>query len=122
MKQIGTVEILIARVYNLDAECHCTSASTVVVEAGQYPLYRDGMATFWLMHGQLNQRGPWREGDGIFSLHSADVPSEIGVAFPSKRFGPDEWAELLKDSTFTDGHAEQRVRVSFAAVAGGESA
>lgn len=113
MKQIGHVEILKTRVYNLDAECHCPSGSTVVVEPGQYPLYSDGLTTYWLMRARLNQQGLWRMGDGMFAAHAGDNPSAIEVVFPSKRFGPDEWAALLTDDTFAEGNPQQRVRVTF---------
>lgn len=108
---IGTVELLRLRVYGLDAECHCDNGSTVVVDPGEYPLYSDGLSTFWVMRGRLNKRGLWRMGDGMFGMHPADEPSDIEVTFPSKRFGIDEWASLLAEPTFTEGHAEQRVRV-----------
>jgi hypothetical protein len=111
MKRIGSVEILKARVYPLDAEAHNETRSTVVVEPGHYDLYRDGLSTFWLMRGKLNQRGVWRMGDGMFGLYEGDSPSDIEVVFPSQRFGPDEWADLLASSTCADG-PEQRLRVS----------
>lgn len=110
--KIGTVEILRPRVYSLDAESNDDLRSTVIVEPGSYDLYRDGMTTFWLMHGQLNRRGTWRLGDGSFSLESSDSPSGIEVVFPSKRFGPDEWTDLLAGPEFADG-PEQRLRVSW---------
>lgn len=121
LRQIGHIEILKARVYNLDAECHCPNSSTVFVEPGQYPVCSDGMATFWLMRGQLNQRGIWRMGDGMFGLHQSDRPSGIEVTFPSRRFGPDEWADLLASPEATDGHEAQRIRFSVTASTGGQA-
>lgn len=115
MDQIGTVELLRLRVYGLDPECHCGTGSTVVVQSGEYPLYSDGLSTFWVMRGELNKRGIWRMGDGMFSMHTADEPSGVEVTFPSKRFGPDEWADLLISPEFTDGHESQRLRVRIAA-------
>lgn len=111
MIPIGTIELLRLRVYGLDAECHCDAASTVVVDPGEYPLYSDGLSTFWVMRGRLNRRGIWRLGDGMFSMQNADEPSDIEVTFPSKRFGTDEWANLLTSPEFTDGHDGQRLRV-----------
>lgn len=110
MDKIGTVEILRARVYNLDAECHHDDGSTVVVEPGHYDLLSDGMTTCWLMRGKLNQRGIWRMGDGMFSMRASDVPSDIEVVFPSKRWGTDEWTELLQGPEFAEGPA-QRLRI-----------
>lgn len=119
MNRIGQIEILRLRVYSLDAECHCPAASSVVVEPGQYPLYSDGLSTFWVMSGKLNMRGPWRMGDGMFGMRGADFPSEIEVTFPSRRFGPDEWADLLATPEFTDGDEVQRIRVTLTATPGG---
>jgi hypothetical protein len=110
--RIGTVEILRQRIYPLDAQAHDSTRSTVIVEPGVYDLFSDGLTTFWMMRGQLNERGPWRLGDGMFSMRGGDMPSEIEVVFPSQRFGPDEWAELLAEPTFTEGHADQRIRVT----------
>jgi len=108
--RIGTVDILKRRIYPLDAESRDQLRSEVVVEPGSYELYRDGLATFWLMRGKLNRRGTWRLGDGMFSLHPGDEPSDVEVVFPSRRFGPDEWAELIAGVEFTDG-PRQRLRL-----------
>ena len=115
--RIGSVAILKPRVYPLDAECHCDSGSSVYIEPGEYPLYNDGMTTWWVMYGQLNQGGggAWRLGDGMFGLRDGDVQSGIEVTFPSQRYGPDEWTKLLAEDIFTDGHPEQRIRVVLAA-------
>lgn len=113
MEQIGTIEILRDRVYKMDAECHCLTPTTVVVRSGMYPIYRDGISTFWTMSGKLDMSGPWRMGDGMFSMSpGGTMPSDIEVQFPSKRFGPDEWADLLTEDTFVEGHPNQRIRVS----------
>lgn len=116
MNRIGTVEILRQRIYNLDAESHDEMATTVIVEPGVYDLYSDGMATFWMMRGHINRRGVERLGDGLFAMRSGDTPSDIEVVFPSKRFGPNEWADLLAEPSFTEGHAEQRLRVTLMAI------
>ena len=110
MNRIGTVEILKLRVYPLDAECHCESGSTVVVQPGRYGLFGDGMSTFWLMRGVLNQQGIWRMGDGMFAIRGIDVPTEIEVVFPSRRFGADEWKKLRRSPELAEGPA-QRLRV-----------
>jgi hypothetical protein len=113
-ERIGKIELLRPRIYNLDAENDTSLATTVCVEAGEYDLYRDGFqAVFWLMRGKLNKRGFWREGDGMFAMHDADAPSDIEVVFPSRRFGPEEWADLLSSPEFTEGHEAQRLRATF---------
>ena len=113
MNRIGSVEILnIPRVYPLDAEAHDELRSTVVVEPGHYDLFSDGMTTFWLMRGRLNRRGIERLGDGMFAMNPNDSALDIEVVFPSRRFGPDEWAKLQAEPTFTEGHPQQRLRVT----------
>lgn len=95
--QVGTVEITRDRIYTLDPwlpEHVRETASTVIVKPGTYPVYRDGLSTYWRMTGVLNHRH-YRMGDGIFAMNSADVPSDDDVVFYSMRYGPDEWAELV---------------------------
>ena len=111
MKLIGTVEILRARIYPLDAETQDDACSEVVVEPGPCALYSDGLSTFWMMRGCLNRRGIRRMGDGMFLMQASDEPSEIRVVFPSRIFGPDEWAALIAGTEFADG-PQQRLRLS----------
>lgn len=95
--QIGTVEITRTRIYPLDPwlPSHIKeTASTVVVQPGTYPVYRDGLSRYWRMTGVLNHRS-YRMGDGMFALNTGDVASGDDVVFYSMRYGPDEWAELL---------------------------
>ena len=99
------------RIYNLDAECTGNLCSTVVVEPGTYDLFSDGMTVFWMMRGRLNIGGAYRLGDGLFTLSASDEPSDIEVTFPSRRFDPDEWADLLGSPEFTEGHDSQRLRL-----------
>lgn len=109
-KLIGTVEILKVRIYPLDAESDDPHGSEVVVEPGRYELYRDGWAIFWVMRGMLDRRGIRRMGDGMFVMQASDSPSDVEVVFPSRRFGPDEWAKLLTSPEFVPGDT-QRLRV-----------
>lgn len=106
MNKIGTVEILKPRVYPLDAESS-EPQSWVWVEPGRFDLYREGLATFWMMRGKLNRQGLFREGDGLFAAYGGDSPTEIEVVFPSRRFGPYEWAELLASPQFNEGEAQR---------------
>jgi hypothetical protein len=115
LSKIGTIELLRLRVYPLDAESHDSLRSEVVVEPGEYDVYSDGLTTFWMMRGKLNQRGAWRMGDGMFTLNPNDDPADIEVVFPSRRFGPDEWADLIAGPEFAEG-PEQRLRLSATAV------
>lgn len=114
MTRIGTVEVLRTRIYALDAAMsHEPMATTVIVEPGIYPLHRDGLSTYWIMTGQINERGFHRLGDGIFTMQPDDNPTGVEVTFPSRTFGPDEWSDFTgNDVTTQDGHPEQRLRIS----------
>jgi len=100
-ERIGTVEILVARVYPLDAEMgHEQLATTVFVKSGVYPLYRIFDTRYWMMTGNVNSRGFTRFGDGMFGVREYDAPDDgPEVIFPSRRFGPDEWRDLLADDS-----------------------
>ncbi|HEX6968937.1 MAG TPA: hypothetical protein VF174_09045 [Micromonosporaceae bacterium] len=110
--RIGTVQILRDRIYSLDPENHALTATTVLVAPGTFDLYDDDGARFWLMRGRLNKRGTWRMGDGLFALYQWDEPSDVEVTFPSRRFGPDEWTEMLSTPSATEGADGQRIRVT----------
>ena len=95
-QQIGTVRITRTRVYLLDpmARADDTLATTVLVDPGEYPVYQDGISRYWRMTGTLNHQY-YRMGDGAFAMNDGDVPSADEVVFYSRRYGPDEWEELL---------------------------
>lgn len=92
--QIGTVTISRPRVYPLDPAA-LDSPATVVVPPGEYPVFQDGLSRYWRMTGTLNHQRFNRLGDGMFSASASDAPSDDDVVFYSRRYGPDEWAELL---------------------------
>jgi hypothetical protein len=74
-EQVGTIEILRLRVYPLDpAATDDGHRTTVCVQPGTYPIYRDFDAYYWLMTGQINNRGFHKFGDGLFSLVEGDDP------------------------------------------------
>ena len=101
-EQIGTVRITRARVYQLDPWADPTpTTASVLVEPGEYPVYRDGLSHYWRMTGTLNRQVS-RVGDGMFAFAVdpgtqtlCDEPSDDDVVFYSLRLGPDEWQELL---------------------------
>lgn len=99
-QQIGTVTITRQRIYKLDpwAPDDLGVPATVIVEPGEYPVYRDGFTRYWRMTGVLNHRSA-RLGDGMFTMNSSDVLSDDDVVFYSLRYGPDEWRELLAGFT-----------------------
>lgn len=110
MKPIGTVEILRTRIYALDAEAHSPTQTEVIVEPGTYDLFEDDGCFFWLMRGVIDRRGAWRIGDGMYVLNGSDEATDIAVVFPSRRFGPDEWEDLLSRPESTEG-PQQRLRI-----------
>ncbi len=94
-QQIGTVQITRARIYKLDPWADDKfNPATVIVEPGEYPVYKDGFTRYWRMTGVLNHQTV-RLGDGMFTMSPGDIRSEDDVVFYSQRYGPDEWADLL---------------------------
>lgn len=122
MDRIGTIEILRQRIYPLVAGAD--NGQSVIVEPGTFDLYRDGDETFWIMSGRRNRPvKPTLEnlGGGMFlGRGGGDVPTGPQVSFSSKRFSPGEWADLLTEPNFTEGHAEQRLRVTLTAAETGK--
>jgi hypothetical protein len=96
-QQIGTVRITRTRSYPLDpsAPDHLLRAE-VLVEPGEYPVYQDGLSHYWRMTGVINHRH-YRMGDGMFAMNPGDEASGDDVVFYSRRYGPDEWNELLAE-------------------------
>lgn len=110
-EQVGTVEILHPRVYNLDpAAADHVLATQVFVESGIYPVFRRFNAIRWLMRGRINERNA-KIGDGLFELHGGDVPTGLEVQFPSRTFGVKEFAEFLDEPVCQPGPGQ---RLAFA--------
>lgn len=126
-RQIGTVELLRARCYPRDWDD--PSAGEVVVEPGTYPLFREHDvigdddvqdAYWWVMPANVNDGGGvdispmWRDEHGAtFSMQRK--PDKIGEPvgeFRSKVFTLPEFAELRGHETATEGHPEQRLRIT----------
>lgn len=100
-KQIGVVEVTRRRVYPLDPVAprydepdYSPLKTEVVVEPGEYPVYEDGISRYWRMTGFLNH-GLHQIGDGMIAFHGGDDPSDDDAIVYSRRYGPDEWAELM---------------------------
>lgn len=107
-KQIGTVEILMDRVYYLDPT---VNGMQVFVPPGVYPLYEYGDTRFWLVEGQLNARN-LNLGDGLIVMKPYDDPvAGFTVRVPSKLFGPDDWEAFLKLPMCQEGHPAYRLRI-----------
>lgn len=109
-RRVGSVQILRTRIYTIDPEAGLgdVTATTAVVEPGEYPVYRRGDTTYWMLTGYLNKRGFERLGDGMFAINNSDEASDDEVTFPSKQLGPQEFADLLVDPVCLDG-PEQRL-------------
>ena len=106
--QVGTVEILRLRIYDLDPVSDSVLRTQVAVEPGVYPVYRRYDAYRWVMRGCINERNA-KIGDGLYELHNGDVPTGLEVQFPSRAFGVDEFAEFLSEPVCQTG-PEQRLR------------
>lgn len=113
-KHVGTVEILRTRLYALDPFSRDEPTATeAIVYEGSYPVMSDGYSHVFILKGVLNGQF-LRRGDGLFfaAKDANAIPTNIPVQFPSKLFGPDDWKELLEDQTATEGHPEQRLRIT----------
>lgn len=112
-EQVGTVEILVARVYPLDPEtADHPSATLIFVAPGRYPLHRDFNAYYWMMTGTISRRNGIKLDDGLFMMGGPDGPSDSPeVSFPSPRFGLEQWADLTAEPVCTEGHPCQRLRI-----------
>ena len=104
-EQIGTVTIKRLRVYPLDPNVDPDPfQATVLVEPGVYPVFRDGISTYWRLTGVLNHRA-YSMGDGMMRFsEGGDLPSDDDVVFYSKQFGPDDWSSYLNE-TIRDAHS-----------------
>jgi hypothetical protein len=93
---VGNVEIFRERVYPIDPDGVCGAGTDIFVSPGTYPLYRKGDAYCWLMTGRVNERIE-KVGDGLFLLNQGDRGTGLEVQFPSRTFGPEQFADLMSD-------------------------
>jgi hypothetical protein len=112
IKKIGTIELLVLRVYPLDARNQTDDKTEVIVAPGEFDLYQEVDTFFWMMRGEINSRGFYKLGHGIFSMNSEDASTGIEVVFPSAKFSREDFAQLLIDPVWTEGHPEQRARIN----------
>jgi hypothetical protein len=111
-KKVGTVEILVTRVYPVDPRNHNSDRTEAIVPPGVFDLYRQIDAYFWVMRGEINLRGIHQLGHGIFLGNPADEGSGITIEFPSDYFCDVEFRDCLAWPEFIEGHPRQRVRVT----------
>lgn len=104
-RRVGTIELHGCpwRELPLDVNEH-RDGTTVAVFPGVFPLYTDGLVTYWMMPGQVIMG---RHGDGLFTLNPTGPADGPVVLVPSKFFGPDEWAAFVEE----DGGARYVVRL-----------
>lgn len=115
-RQIGTVEILRARVYRIDPQLNKNlTGHEALVQPGEYPVISDGLSYLWIMRGKLTNASVNR-GDGLFMFTpGVDTTIDVEVQFTSPFFGPDEWQDLLDHPIATEGHPDQRLRFKIGA-------
>jgi len=112
-EQVGTVDLLAVRIYPIDPKADvCDMDAPTAVEPGSYPVYQDGDTRYCLWSGRINERGIHPFGDGFFEVVAGDRPGDAEVRFPSRRWGPEEFAELLADPVCAEGPG-QRLRFHF---------
>lgn len=110
-QQVGTVEVLRARIYPLDPNASDEPLRTsVAVEPGTYPVYRKYEAYCWIMQGRLDERSA-KIGDGTYLMGGGDSPTGLQVQFPSRTYGTEEFASFLDDPMCTPG-ASQALKFS----------
>lgn len=113
-RQIGTVELLLDRVYARTAgqDPSDPDAELVYVEAGMWPVYRDGDKIYWEMSGVLSRRrvAVCDLGDGAFGVSANDEPSGNEVIFTSRKFTPGEFIDFVhNDPIVVGGRRERRL-------------
>jgi hypothetical protein len=111
-RQIGTVEILRLRIYNIDPDDEYSDE--VAVEPGECPVLVEDGVYFWRMRGRLSRRvgaDVAALGDGMFMV-SPGVDVQVGdeIEFSSRRFSADEFQALLSDDVCREGDTSQRLR------------
>ncbi|WP_157931636.1 hypothetical protein [Mycobacteroides abscessus] len=105
-QQVGTVEVLHTRIYPLDPNVlDGPIATSVAVEPGTYPVYRKYEAYCWIMQGRLNEQSA-KIGDGTYIMGGGDSPTGLQVQFPSRTYGAEEFADLLKDPMCMPGGSQ----------------
>lgn len=109
-RQIGFVEILYPRGYRANPYGH--DHAYIDVMPGKYPLFTENDEYWWEMvgvdHVQFEDVG--EPGDGLFLVRGG-LETDPQVPVSTKRFGPEEWDDLLTDPVFEEGNPMQRLRL-----------
>lgn len=94
-QEVGTVEILVDRVYPIDPLHSVLGPSTeVIVPPGVYPVYCNGGSYSWVMRGRINARSEYF-GGGLGVVGGDDKPTGLEVQFPHRTLSSGEFNELL---------------------------
>jgi hypothetical protein len=111
-KHVGSVEIMVSRIYPLDPYNREPTRTEAIVEPGHYPLMFDGYSHVWVMSGKLNGQ-LLRRGDGLMvgTPNANAIMLNIDVTFPSKLYGPDDWKDMIEHESWREGHPNQRLRL-----------
>lgn len=110
-RKVGTVEILVLRIYPIDPRNFNEDRTEVIVQPGMFDLYRQADVFFWVMCGEINIRGFQPLGHGISTANPNDEGNGIVVEFPSAYFSDVDFRDCLAHPEFIEGNPAQRVRV-----------
>lgn len=107
-EQIGTVEVLVFRVYPIDPTNNAPTLTEVGVAPGTYPVYRRFDAIRWMMTGRINERHA-KLGDGLYEMGGGDKATGPEVTFSSPVFGMEEFQKFLAEDICKPGPAQRLV-------------
>lgn len=114
MRQIGTVQTLIDRVYQINPSLDRWEGNSAFVTPGVWPLLcTEQGERFWVMDGRTSE---WHcdvdpVGGGMFVVHQGDVVSDQKVVVGSMRYTELEWERFLTGPLCQPG-PEQRLVVT----------
>lgn len=111
-RQIGTVNLLVGRVYALnDGEDPADpTVKRAYVEAGVWPVFRDRDEIYWEMTGQRSTLdGRIADyGDGLFGVSTYDVPTDEKVTVRSRKFSSVDFIDFVHNDPIVVGGRHAR--------------
>lgn len=116
MTEIGSVEILVDRIYPINSADRSIGRPTVVVFAGTYPLHFEDGYYFWRMTGVRNKGGVQVISKGLFTISAGDVVSDETIEVDSHKFTPTEFVDFMaNDPVCKKDHVEHRLNFNLRA-------
>lgn len=110
-KKIGTVDLLVQRIYPLDNRSPYKNEGTwVIVEPGTYDVYREMDAFYAMWRGRATARGLRKMGDGLFFGQEGDEPVGLEHVFSSMVWGPEQFREFVGTDPICQLGPNQRMR------------